>query len=82
MVFLLYSIVKKVTGPDGQLELKSDVVKVTVGKERDNSCASAARRQLLKDSLRQSISAKRAADRSKWVKNEGDEGSTSDSDPT
>lgn len=53
---------------DGQLELKRDVLNVPVDSS-SSECASAGRRQLLRDSLRQSISAKRAADRIKKIEN-------------
>lgn len=60
-----YSILKKVVGPDGKLELKNDVLNVTVSDEQQGQQATANKRQILKDSLRQSISSKRAAERMK-----------------
>ena len=56
-------------GNDGKVELKNDVVKVTVGDDGEGLSAAAGRRQLLKDSLQKSISAKRAAERLKWIEN-------------
>ncbi len=54
---------------DGQLELKRDVLSVPV-ENNSSECASAGRRQLLRDSLRQSISAKRAVDRMKKIESQ------------
>lgn len=54
---------------DGQLELKRDVLSVPVIDNTSSECASAGRRQLIRDSLRQSISAKRAVDRMKKIEN-------------
>lgn len=59
------SIVQKVMNAEGQLELKRETVNVIVDKSSEGLCASAGRRQLIKDSLRQSMSAKRAVDRLK-----------------
>jgi len=68
---LLDSIVKKVVGPDGQVQLKTEIINVTINdKERE---LSGAHRTMLKESLRQSISAKRAADRLKRMQNQPDE---------
>ncbi len=55
---------------DGQLELKKEVLNVPVDNTSEGQCASAGRRQLLKDSLRQSMSAKRAVDRMKKTENQ------------
>ena len=56
----------KVVGADGQVELKNDVVKLTVGNDKEDLQGSASdRRQLLKDSLRKSMSAKKIAERMK-----------------
>lgn len=54
---------------DGQLELKRDVLSVPVIDNTSSERASAGRRQLIRDSLRQSISAKRAVDRMKKIEN-------------
>lgn len=62
-VVILCSIVKKVVDANGQVQLKADVVNVTINsKEKE---LSGAQRNILKESLRQSISAKRAAERLK-----------------
>ena len=55
---------------DGQLELKREMLTVPVDNATEGQCASAGRRQLLKDSLRQSMSAKRAVDRMKKIENQ------------
>lgn len=53
---------------DGQLELKREIVNVPAdNSSSEGISASAGRRQLLKDSLRQSMSAKRAVDRMKKI---------------
>lgn len=54
---------------EGQLELKKDILNVPVD-NNSSERASAVRRQFLKDSLRQSISAKRAVDRIKKIENQ------------
>lgn len=64
---------------EGQLELKRDVMNVPVDKANDTQAASAGRRQLLKESLRQSISAKRAVDRIKKLENHETENKTQES---
>ncbi|XP_059350212.1 claspin-like isoform X2 [Daphnia carinata] len=63
------SIVHKVMNADGQIELKRDVLNVPVD-SNSSERASVVRRQFLKDSLRQSISAKRAVDRIKKIENQ------------
>ncbi|KAI9565287.1 hypothetical protein GHT06_009075 [Daphnia sinensis] len=62
------SIVHKVMNAEGQLELKRDILNVPVD-NNSSERASAVRRQFLKDSLRQSISAKRTVDRIKKIEN-------------
>lgn len=65
---MLCSIVKKVVDADGQVQLKADVVNVTINdKEKE---LSGAQRNVLKETLRQSISAKRAAERLKRMQQE------------
>lgn len=54
---------------DGQLELKRDVLNVPV-ENTSSERACAGRRQFLKESLRQSITAKRAVDRIKKIENQ------------
>lgn len=57
---------KKVVGPEGQIELKNDVISVPVGEPSDGSDANASssrRRHMVREALRQSIAARRAAGR-------------------
>ena len=62
-------------GADGQVELKNDVVKLTVGSDKEDLQGSAFdRRQLLKDSLRKSMSAKKIAERMKRTQENTDHG--------
>jgi len=62
-------------GADGQVELKNDVVKLKVGSDKEDQQGSAFdRRQLLKDSLRKSMSAKKIAERIKRTQENTDQG--------
>ena len=58
---------KKVVSAAGQVELKKDVITVSADEKHDpdSAISSGRRRQLVKDALRQSIEAKRAAERAK-----------------
>ena len=67
MLFNLHNdvrIVKKVVAADGGVQLESEIINVAVGGDQHQpETASADRRRILKDALRQSILAKRSAQR-------------------
>lgn len=75
LFFFQLSVVHKVLGADGQMELKNDIVKLTVGSDKEElqGSSATARRQLLKDSLRRSMSAKKMADRMKKTSEQVDD---------
>lgn len=60
----------KVIGADGNLKLQSDVISLPPTNDSTGVGTSAGRRELLRDSLRKSMSAKRAADRLKRLEKE------------